>query len=102
MHVPINVKSPNNINKWHMGFNSAFKWLIRKFVIFLGEVYFTLTRNVNNHSTMYWCSESPRNVYEVPLRNLIAGGWCVFSCAQNHTAYDYKKYVYIALTVALN
>jgi hypothetical protein len=28
MHVPINVKSPNNINKWQMGFNSAFKELI--------------------------------------------------------------------------
>jgi hypothetical protein len=27
MHVPINVKSPNNISKWHMGFNSAFKGL---------------------------------------------------------------------------
>jgi hypothetical protein len=23
----INVKSPNNISKWHMGFNSAFKGL---------------------------------------------------------------------------
>jgi hypothetical protein len=28
MHVPINVKSPNNISKWQMGFNSAFKGLI--------------------------------------------------------------------------
>jgi hypothetical protein len=27
MHGPINVKSPNNISKWQMGFNSAFKWL---------------------------------------------------------------------------
>jgi hypothetical protein len=25
MHGPINVKSPNNISKWQMGFNSAFK-----------------------------------------------------------------------------
>jgi hypothetical protein len=25
MHLPINVKSPNNIIKWQMGFNSAFK-----------------------------------------------------------------------------
>jgi hypothetical protein len=25
MHVPINFKSPNNISKWKMGFNSAFK-----------------------------------------------------------------------------
>jgi hypothetical protein len=28
MHVPINVKSPNNISKWQMGFNLAFKGLI--------------------------------------------------------------------------
>jgi hypothetical protein len=27
MHGPINVKSPNNINKWQMGFNSAFEGL---------------------------------------------------------------------------
>jgi hypothetical protein len=27
MHGPINVKSPNNISKWHMGINSAFKGL---------------------------------------------------------------------------
>jgi uncharacterized membrane protein YjjP (DUF1212 family) len=28
MHVPINVKSLNNISKWQMEFNSAFKGLI--------------------------------------------------------------------------
>jgi hypothetical protein len=28
MHGPINVKSPNNISKWQMGFNLAFKGLI--------------------------------------------------------------------------
>jgi hypothetical protein len=28
MHVPINVKSPNSISKWQVGFNSAFKGLI--------------------------------------------------------------------------
>jgi hypothetical protein len=27
MHLPINVKTPNNISKWQMGFNSSFKWL---------------------------------------------------------------------------
>jgi hypothetical protein len=27
MHVPINVKSPNNTSKWEMGFNSGFKGL---------------------------------------------------------------------------
>jgi hypothetical protein len=28
MHGLINVKSPNNISKWQMGFNAAFKGLI--------------------------------------------------------------------------
>jgi len=28
MHGPINVKSPNNITEWQMGFNSAFKGLM--------------------------------------------------------------------------
>jgi len=28
MHVAINVKSPNNISEWQMGFNSAFKGLM--------------------------------------------------------------------------
>jgi len=28
MHVTINVKFPNNISEWQMGFNSAFKGLI--------------------------------------------------------------------------
>jgi len=30
MHGPINVKSPNNISEWQMGFNSAFKGLTQK------------------------------------------------------------------------
>jgi hypothetical protein len=25
MQLPINVKSPNNISKWQIGFNSVFK-----------------------------------------------------------------------------
>jgi hypothetical protein len=29
MHLPIKVKSPNNISKWQMRFNSAFKGLMR-------------------------------------------------------------------------
>jgi len=28
IHVAIKVKSPNNISKWQMGFNSTFKGLI--------------------------------------------------------------------------
>jgi len=48
MHGPINVKSPNNISEWQMGFNSAFKGLkhiahplkfvlYRKVVVLLSE-----------------------------------------------------------------
>jgi hypothetical protein len=29
MHVSINIKSPNYISEWQMGFNSAFKGLIQ-------------------------------------------------------------------------
>jgi hypothetical protein len=32
MHGPINVKSPNNISKWQMRFNSAFKELIEELI----------------------------------------------------------------------
>jgi hypothetical protein len=34
MHGPINVKSPNNISKWQMGFDSAFKGLKTYILIF--------------------------------------------------------------------
>jgi hypothetical protein len=30
MHVPIDVKSPNNTSKWQMGFNSAFTVINQK------------------------------------------------------------------------
>jgi hypothetical protein len=42
MHGPINVKSPNNISKWQMGFNSAFKGLnpICHLLILLGDLTF--------------------------------------------------------------
>jgi hypothetical protein len=33
MHGPINVKSPNNTSKWRMGFNSAFKGLMKKMIM---------------------------------------------------------------------
>jgi hypothetical protein len=33
MHVPIKVKSPNNISKWQMGFNSVFKGLTKTKII---------------------------------------------------------------------
>jgi hypothetical protein len=50
MHVPINVKSPNNTSKWQMGFNSAFKGLI--------------TRNEE---------ENNRNLFKILFRNNLQG-----------------------------
>jgi hypothetical protein len=37
MHGSINVKSPNNISKWQMGFNSAFKGLRKETANFLTQ-----------------------------------------------------------------
>ena len=46
MHVPINVKSTNNISEWQMGFNSAFKGLTKsKFFWTVFEKY----SNINFH-----------------------------------------------------
>jgi hypothetical protein len=37
MHLPINVKSPNNISKWQMEFNSAFKGLKHSVLMVFGK-----------------------------------------------------------------
>jgi hypothetical protein len=44
MHVPIKVKSPNNISKWQMEFNSAFKGLMSQ--IYKRCVNYTFTRGI--------------------------------------------------------
>jgi len=62
------------VERFSVKFSVIDRNLIRKFIIVLDEVYFKLSRNVNIHSIRYWCSENPRDVCEVPLRNLIAGG----------------------------
>jgi hypothetical protein len=38
MHVPINVKSTNNISKWQMGFNSALLRIIVPTVLKSGSL----------------------------------------------------------------
>jgi hypothetical protein len=38
MHLPINVKSPNNISKWQMEFNSAFKGLNAYIIVSFTEL----------------------------------------------------------------
>jgi hypothetical protein len=57
MHVPINVKSPNNISKWQMGFNSAFKGLIRW--VYLNNIWHKLstywgTQDVRTYLSCLW------------------------------------------------
>jgi hypothetical protein len=43
MHGPINVKSRNNISKWQVGFNSAFKGLIKSLKTYFGVFCLVLT-----------------------------------------------------------
>ena len=58
MHVPINVKSPNNISEWQKGFNSAFKGLIFFhdhaliiILIIITAVFYTIIRIIQNKQT---------------------------------------------------
>jgi hypothetical protein len=60
MHVPINIKSPNNISKWQMGFNSAFKGLI--IVRHTSDIY-TEWKRVNPLQTAYILSKAILVVY---------------------------------------
>jgi hypothetical protein len=46
MHLPINVKSSNNISKWQMGFNSAFKGLMMILFIWTQEMFFLCSGEV--------------------------------------------------------
>jgi hypothetical protein len=47
MHGPINVKSPTNISKWEMGFNSAFKGLK-----YTKEIYFFLWKEIPHSNSL--------------------------------------------------
>jgi hypothetical protein len=51
MQLPINVKSPNNIIKWHMEFNSAFKGLK---ILICNNVLWRIDKTVVNffHTTV--------------------------------------------------
>jgi hypothetical protein len=46
MHGPINVKSPNNISKWQVGFNSAFKGLMASGSKKETQIYFSFLSKV--------------------------------------------------------
>jgi hypothetical protein len=51
MHLPINVKSPNNISKWQMGFNSTFKGLIASFYLRMNILQRT---DFHRYNTSMW------------------------------------------------
>jgi hypothetical protein len=54
MHVPINVKSPNNTSKWQIGFNLDFKGLNK---ILNAERHFvTVHKNFKRYSLFHFCS----------------------------------------------
>jgi len=57
MPGPINVKSPNNISEWQMGFNSAFKGLteVTDISLHLGNVIFLFGRGET-----IWTTQSQR------------------------------------------
>jgi hypothetical protein len=51
MHLLIKVKSPNNISKWQMGFNSAFKELIlfKKILKFVTTIVINMLSGQNGN-----------------------------------------------------
>jgi hypothetical protein len=51
MHAPINVKSPNNISEWQMGFNSAFKGLIQS--VKLQRTESNTVHSVKQHNVLH-------------------------------------------------
>ena len=58
MHGPINVKSPNNISEWQMGFNSAFKGLMNIWCIITVDrymLYCTAHKDMRPFATVAIC-----------------------------------------------
>jgi hypothetical protein len=60
MHGSINVKSPNNISKWQMGFNSAFKVLIFRYVQISRQEHLASLRD--NHITESHRTQKPPTI----------------------------------------
>ena len=67
MHVPINVKSPNNISEWQMGFNSAFKGLMFSLVIiFFPSCTIHVTKACDSYS-LYFFSHLYTNLNSIAI-----------------------------------
>jgi hypothetical protein len=60
MHRPINVKFPNNISKWQMGFNSVFKGLTKlQMGVYYSEIKIFnnlphAIKDLANEITLFW------------------------------------------------
>jgi hypothetical protein len=69
MHLPINVKSPNNISKWQMGINSAFKGLMLQTVLpFISSAI--CSENLGQYGQLYRSIRHCNSYQQQPLRNV--------------------------------
>jgi hypothetical protein len=75
MHGPINVKSPNNISKWQMGFNSAFKGLI--YYNNISSAFFSRTYRADAQL------DCLKNNFKFALKLTIKGSY-MFRCVKHH------------------
>jgi len=71
MHVPINVKSPNNISEWQMGFNSAFKGLKIFQNCFKGQAQAKYFSNQMNMKEKVHSLQDENNVAELSLEGKV-------------------------------
>jgi hypothetical protein len=76
MHVPINVKSPNNISKWQMGFNSAFKRLIGRLSLDLLQDCIKPRRSLNNVAGVQSCFG--QDGFPIPAEDVDGSPFCAF------------------------
>jgi hypothetical protein len=74
MHLPINVKSPNNIRKYQMGFNSAFKRL---------SVPYAFSRSVDISKLPVWGEYACPRDYLLRLEYL----WEISSNMRHHSCF---------------
>jgi hypothetical protein len=69
MQLPINVKSPNNISKWHMEFNSAFKGL-NEFIFKFSMTYFHLSTVITDSHKEYRAADIYVKLYHCSFSSL--------------------------------
>jgi hypothetical protein len=85
MHLPINVKSPNNISKWQMEFNSSFKGLkvifphqftsLFQCFIFQGTYFTDEKQKVLKIDTATVCGIQNVTITSKHIQNTFRDGW---------------------------